>query len=219
MLLIIYGDLKHWLSLVLGSKTKTKQLNLMKKSPLTVFLAGAIVIMGLTAWQVSHNSVSPSDAKSEQAFVQMMSVIKHQRCMNCHPTDDRPRQSDDRHVHLFGVQRGKDNHGLPTMRCNTCHQSENNRYSNVPGAPHWHLAPKSMGWQGLTDAQIGQSMLDKSKNGGKSLEEIVKHMTEDSLVQWAWNPGRNRTLPPLSQTEFHKAVKDWAENGAKIPAK
>jgi hypothetical protein len=188
----------------------------MKRIPQFLFLSGAGLIMALTSSQMVNKADAPSDEKSLQAFGQMIKVIKHQRCMNCHPTDDRPRQSDDSHLHLFGVQRGIDNQGLATMRCNTCHQSENNQYSNVPGAPHWHLAPKTMGWQGLTDAQIGAAILDKSKNGGRSVDDLVKHMTEDALVQWAWNPGKNRALPPLSQADFHKAVKEWAENGAKI---
>jgi hypothetical protein len=162
-------------------------------------------------------AADPKTEKSLAAFNQVLSVLKHQRCMNCHPSDDRPRQGDDAHVHRFNVQRGKDNSGLPVLRCNTCHQSENNHYSNVPGAPHWHLAPKSMGWQGLTDAQLGAVLLDKSKNGGRSVADLVKHMTEDALVQWAWQPGKNRSLPPLSQADFHKAVREWAENGAVVP--
>jgi hypothetical protein len=162
----------------------------------------------------------PSDAQKETslaAFNTMLKVLKDPRCMNCHPSDDRPRQGDDAHVHLFGVQRGKDDKGLPALRCNTCHQSENNRYSNVPGAPAWHLAPKSMAWQGLTDAQLGKVLVDKTKNGNRSIAKLVEHMTKDSLVQWAWQPGEGRKLPPVNQADFHTAVKIWADNGAFTP--
>ena len=90
-------------------------------------------------------------------------------------------------------------------------------YSGVPGAPNWHLAPKSMAWQGLTDGQIGQALLDKSKNKGRDVAALVEHLTKDSLVQWAWNPGEGRALPPLNQIEFAKVVHEWADNGAVVP--
>ena len=139
--------------------------------------------------------------------------------MNCHPSDDQPRQGDDRHKHLFNVQRGIDNHGLTVQQCATCHHEENNPYTNVPGAPHWGLAPKTMGWMGLTDAEIGKVLLDKEKNGGRTPEALVKHMSEDKLVLWAWNPGKGRTLPPVSLDNFKKALNQWLENGAHIPEK
>ncbi len=186
------------------------------------FLLGVPLII-LTAWRYDDEQASPqylNDEKSEKslvAFNQMMKVIRHPRCMNCHPSDDHPRQSDDAHVHLFNVQRGKDDKGLPAMRCNTCHQSENNGYSGVPGAPKWHLAPKSMSWQGLSDAQIGEAIVNKSKNGGRDVKALVEHMTKDSLVLWAWSPGEGRQLPPLNQSEFAQFVRQWADNGAVIP--
>ena len=186
---------------------------------ITTFCAVAAVIC-LSAWQNSTPPQYKADGKAEKslaAFNSMLKVLKHPRCLNCHPSDDRPRQGDDAHVHLFNVQRGADNQGMAVMRCNMCHQSENNAYSGVPGAPNWHLAPKSMAWQGLTDAQIGQALLDKSKNKGRDVAALVEHLTKDSLVQWAWNPGEGRQLPPLSQTEFAQVVKEWADNGAIVP--
>ena len=169
--------------------------------------------------------IAPPMAKTVATpFDKMMQVLMHKRCMNCHPSDDRPRQGEDSHVHNFGVQRGKENHGVAGLQCQTCHQSENNKYSGVPGAPHWGLAPKTMGWSGLSRVEIARNMLDKEKNGGRDLEAIVKHLTEDALVAWAWNPGVNadgkaREKPPVSREDFIKAVKTWAKDGAKIPAK
>ena len=189
----------------------------MKNLILASFFMGSLIVLSFS----SLPAVSPpSDAQKETslaAFNTVLKVLKDPRCMNCHPSDDRPRQGDDAHVHLFGVQRGKDDKGLPALRCNTCHQSENNTYSNVPGAPAWHLAPKSMAWQGLTDAQLGTVLLDKSKNGNRSVAKLVEHMIKDSLVQWAWQPGEGRKLPPVNQADFHAAVKIWAENGAHTP--
>ncbi len=173
---------------------------------------------------ISDTEVKPQQDKqaSLAAFDEMMKVVMHKRCMNCHPSDDFPRQGEDSHLHYFGIQRGKDGHGLPAAKCGTCHQSENNDFSGVPGAPHWHLAPRSMGWQGLSKAEVGAALLDKSKNGDRSLEDIVKHITEDPLVLWVFNPGLNhegtpREAPPISKEDYIKAVKKWAETGAHLP--
>ncbi len=161
---------------------------------------------------------------ANENFDLMMDVLTHQRCMNCHPSDNIPKQGDNRRPHYFGMARGNDNMGFEATRCTTCHQSVNNTYSGVPGAPHWSLAPASMGWQGLTRIEIAKSLLDKNMNGGKTYQELVKHMTEDELVLWAWDPGvdangNKRTPPPISHEKFSKAIRNWFENGAVIPLK
>jgi hypothetical protein len=154
----------------------------------------------------------------------MMKVLTHKRCVNCHPAGDRPHQGEDSHVHNFGVQRGADNHGIAALRCETCHQQDNNDYSGVPGAPEWSLAPRAMAWEGLSRVEIARSMMDPAINGGRSLEETVKHLTEHELVLWAWEPGVNargvaREKPPVSKEDYIAAVKKWAETGAVIPEK
>lgn len=155
-------------------------------------------------------------------FETMMDVLTHQRCMNCHPSGDKPRQGEDSHLHNFNVQRGPENHGVTAVQCSTCHQAENNDFSGVPGAPHWGLAPKTMAWEGLSRTEIANVILDPEKNGGRSLEEIVKHMTEDELVLWAFKPGVDnegnpREKPPVSEADFKAAVKAWADAGAVVP--
>lgn len=160
----------------------------------------------------------------EEAFDKMMDVLTHQRCMNCHPNDNVPKQGEDRHPHYFDMARGRADKGFQATKCATCHQEENNDYSGAPGAPHWSLAPESMGWQGLSRTEIARIVLDPETNGGKSNEELVKHMTEDELVLWAWKPGvgtdgKPRELPPVTEEEFKKAVETWFDNGAVIPSK
>ena len=163
-------------------------------------------------------------AQGEEAFDKMMQVLTHKRCVNCHPSGDRPRQGEDSHYHNFNVQRGPDNHGMAALRCESCHMSENNNISGVPGAPEWSLAPISMRWEGLSRVEIAKSMLDKANNGGRTLEQTVEHLTEHELVLWAWEPGVNaeglpREKPPVSKEDYIKAVKEWAEAGAPIPEK
>lgn len=159
-----------------------------------------------------------------EAFHKMMDVLTHQRCVNCHPSDNVPKQGDDRHAHYFGVKRGIANMGYEATNCTTCHASENNSYSGVPGAPEWSLAPHSMRWEGLDRYEIAASMMDPERNGGRTPEETLHHLTEHELVLWAWNPGVNaegavREMPPVPLEEYREAVTLWFKSGHKIPTK
>lgn len=164
----------------------------------------------------------PAGTSVRADFDKMMSVLTHRRCVNCHPSDDRPRQGEDSHVHRFGVRRGTDNHGLPALRCEACHVPDNNPHSGVPGAPEWSLAPSSMAWQGLSRVEIARSMLDPERNGNRDPESVMHHLTEHALVLWAWTPGvdaggRPREPPPVPKDEYIEAVKRWFAAGAPIP--
>lgn len=195
-------------------------------------LACSLILVSIAFFQISANNINlehfktpiaerdtaKEKAKSLEAFKTILQVLKHPRCINCHPVGDRPRQGDDQHFHLFNVQRGADNHGGPVQKCQTCHHEENNPYSNVPGAPHWGLAPKSMGWFGLSDAEIGQRFIDKKMNGNRSPEELVHHMTHDPLVLWGWNPGGNRTPVDVPFEAFKEQLDIWLKNGAHVPS-
>lgn len=201
----------------------------MKKTPILLFLllpALAIFSISLNADTEEPSANPPADEdfslQLNTDFDKMMAVLTHKRCVNCHPSDDHPRQGEDSHVHRFDVQRGADNHGVAALRCETCHQHENNNYSGVPGAPEWSLAPSSMAWQGLSRVEIARSMLNPANNGGRTLEETVAHLTEHELVLWAWDPGVDangvpREKPPVPKDEYIAAVKAWAANGAIIP--
>lgn len=164
------------------------------------------------------------NATVDANFDKMMQVITHPRCVNCHPSDGIPKQGDDSHPHYFGIARGKDGGGFEATRCSTCHQSENNSFSGVPGAPEWSLAPHSMRWAGLSRVEIARSMLDPKRNGGRNHEQLMHHLTEHELVLWAWEPGvdangKPRAVPPVPKDEYIAAVKQWIQNGAKVPDK
>ena len=190
-------------------------------------ILGLIFVLANSPKVSGYEIVEKTKLQNQQGnedFNKMMDVLTHQRCMNCHPSDHIPKQGDERHPHYFGMARGEDDHGFEATTCNTCHQSENNMSSGVPGAPHWALAPASMAWEGLTRTEIAKRLLDKSMNGNRSHEDLIKHMTEDDLVLWAWEPGvdvdgEQRTLPPVSKEDFKTAVENWFANGAVIPSK
>lgn len=196
----------------------------MKKSfiyfGLAFLLVGMLFASNSSIFKNEYVNIGQSETKD--AFNTMMQVISHERCVNCHPSDNRPKQGDNGRSHYFNIVRGTNDNSFESSKCATCHQMENNLYSGVPGAPNWALAPKTMAWQGLTKYQIAEAMLNKSKNGNRSHEELIHHLTEDKLVLWAFNPGINqdgveRTKPIISEEEYKAAVKEWFENGAIIP--
>lgn len=155
----------------------------------------------------------PAARADSPLFQPVYEVLTHPRCMNCHTRTQFPRQGDDRRRHEQLVMRGPDNHGAPTLQCSACHQDRNTADGKVPGAPHWALAPLGMAWEELSPVQLCQVLKDGSRNGGRGLEALFKHMAEDELVLWGWSPGGGRTTPPLDHPEFVVALRSWVDAG------
>lgn len=116
------------------------------------------------------------------------------------------------------VVRGADGHGAPGMACATCHHATNFDPAGVPGHPEWHVAPVSMAWQGRSLAQICTQIKDPKRNGGKDMAALIHHMSEDTLVGWAWSPGKGRNPAPGTQAAFGDLIKAWAASGAYCPS-
>jgi hypothetical protein len=74
-----------------------------------------------------------------------------------------------------------------------------------------------MAWEGKSLGEICTQIKDPERNGGKTLDEIVHHLAEDSLVGWGWRPGTGRTPAPGTQEEFGALIKAWVESGATCP--
>lgn len=144
-------------------------------------------------------------------------VLTHPRCLNCHTVTGFPRQGDGRRRHDFLVARGPKDSGAPAMQCATCHQASNQTASGIPGAPHWQLAPLSMGWEGLDAGALCRALKDPRKNGNRDLAKLVQHMTSDPLVLWGWAPGGDRAPVPIAQADFSRALGEWANSGAACP--
>jgi len=75
-----------------------------------------------------------------------------------------------------------------------------------------------MAWEGKSLAEICAQIKDPARNGGKTLEKLVEHNTNDVLVGWGWNPGKGRSPAPGTQAQFGALTKAWVESGAKCPA-
>ena len=74
-----------------------------------------------------------------------------------------------------------------------------------------------MGWVGLSRAELCRTLLDVKKNGGRSVADLIAHITGDQLVRWAWEPGPNRSPPPLTTGELENALDAWARGSAPCP--
>ncbi|MEI4469784.1 Isoquinoline 1-oxidoreductase subunit [Frigidibacter sp. MR17.24] len=187
--------------------------------PLAAFAqeASDLTLRGPEAFSRIENDAERSVA----IFREMGKVIESPRCMNCHPRGDSPMQKDGV-PHMPPVVRGADGHGAPAMECSTCHSDAPVPFEasdrSVPGHPDWHLAPVSMGWQGLPLGEVCVQMLDPGRNGGLSLDELIHHNGEDGLVGSGWTPGPGRTPAPGTQELFGALTRAWIETGSACPS-
>jgi len=165
----------------------------------------------------SFASIADPQKRSAAYFTELSKVLTHQRCVNCHPSGESPRQGDSRRLHQPVVVRGVDGYGRENMRCGTCHTNANFEQGRIPGNAHWHLAPAEMAWEGKTPAEICQQIKDPKRNGNRSLNDLIEHIGKDSLVGWAWNPGYGRKPAPGTQQQAGELVEAWAKSGAACP--
>jgi hypothetical protein len=149
------------------------------------------------------------------AWGKIVTVLQHPRCLNCHQLNS-PLQDDSRRVHIPHVVRGAASHGVGPMRCGNCHNDSNNLTSRTPGAPEWSLAPVSMLWQGLSSGDLCRALKDSARNGKRSPEALVEHMSSP-LVLWGWNPGPGLEPVPIPHTEFINLMKVWVAGGTACP--
>jgi len=156
-----------------------------------------------------------------EAFATVEKVFQHPRCANCHIEKDTPGAG---WVHAQGVVRGPEGHGAPGLPCSTCHADANPPASfgpnAPPGAPHWALPPphQKMAWFGLDAAELCEMIQDRNRNGGRDLDVLLKHVSEDKLVLWGWSPGGDREPVPVPHQEFVAKFNEWTGAGAPCPA-
>jgi hypothetical protein len=166
----------------------------------------------------AFDKIKDKKQRAVALFEEAGKVIQSPRCMNCHPATERPTQTDALRPHQPLVVRGEGGMGPPGgLNCSTCHHDGNFDAAGVPGRPQWHLAPAEMAWQGRTLGQICSQIKDPSRNGGRDMAALIKHVSEDSLVGWGWSPGAGRTPAPGTQKAFGALMKAWAAAGATCP--
>jgi hypothetical protein len=162
----------------------------------------------------------PAKPDGRQAFGVVARVLQSPRCLNCHPSGDRPLQTDQAKPHAMNISRATVAAGVP---CSTCHQERNSEAIGVaggpPGAPHWGLPAADMPlvFQGKSATQLCEQLKDPARNGRKTLAQLVEHVSHDPLVLWGWQPGGKRSLPPVPHAQFVTAFTTWVNAGAPCP--
>jgi hypothetical protein len=157
------------------------------------------------------------EERSRALFLELTRVLLHPRCLNCHPAGDVPLQGVEAKPHDPPVVRGEEDKGVVGMECAGCHQEHNLEHARVPGAKGWHLAPKSMAWEGRSPRAICEQLKDPAGNGDKTLAQIIEHSAHDALVAWGWRPGSGREPAPGTQAQFGELARAWVETGAECP--
>jgi len=176
----------------------------------TAVLPGSAGLRGLADFAAI---AEPRD-RSVALFEEVGKVLTHPRCVNCHPSGDRAMQRDGQ-PHQPLVVRGDDGRGAVGMRCATCHGDGN--VGVVPGDPAWHMAPAEMAWAGKSLGEICRQIKDPARNGGKDYPALIKHIAEDSLVAYGWNPPAHLEPAPGNQALATELFRAWVATGAHCP--
>jgi hypothetical protein len=171
----------------------------------------------------AFNGISDRTERSVALFREAGKVIQNPRCLNCHPVGRRPTQGDDLHPHVPPMQASLTGLGVPSLPCYSCHMPSNTAtllptIQSIPGNPNWSLAPASMSWQGKSLGEVCAQIKDQERNGGRSLEQIHEHLSNDPLVGWAWHPGAGRKPAPGTQAQLGELIRAWIDTGAACPA-
>jgi hypothetical protein len=181
---------------------------------------GALAVAAAIALAPDPSASAAGDkiADGKAAFADVARVLQSPRCRNCHPTGDRPLQGDAGAPHAQNISRASVAAGL---LCTTCHQERNSDAIGIaggpPGAPRWGLPPSEhpMVFQGKTPTALCEQLKNPAHNGGKTLAQLLDHVSHDPLVLWGWQPGGKRQAPPLPHDKFVAAFTAWvAADGA-----
>lgn len=183
---------------------------------------GVLAIASAVALAPSLRAAGGGDkiAAGKEAFADVARVLQSPRCRNCHPTGDRPLQGDPGTPHAQNISRASVAAGL---LCSACHQERNSDAIGViggpPGAPRWGLPPAEhpMVFQGKTPTALCEQLKNPAHNGGKTLAQLLEHVSKDPLVLWGWQPGGKRQPPPLPHDKFVAAFTAWVASDGACP--
>jgi hypothetical protein len=179
---------------------------------------------GTAEGQPGAQSIPASGGDPVAAFQTVKAVLQDPRCQNCHPAIDAPLEGDEGRVHSQNVQRGLAGRGAAGLECTTCHGDANlppSYGTNVPPgvATGWRMPSPNhkMVFVGLSARELCEGIKDTSRNGGKDLPALVKHVSSDPLVLWGWAPGTGRKPVRIPHDRFVAEFKTWAAAGGPCP--
>jgi hypothetical protein len=177
-------------------------------------------VIAVSALALAQGPTADKVAAGKQAFGDVAKVLQSPRCQNCHPSGDRPLQSDQGKPHAMNISRATVAAGIP---CSACHQDRNADAIGIPngppGAPKWGLPAPDMPlvFQDKTPTALCEQLKDPARNGHRSLAQLLEHVSHDPLVLWGWTPGGKRTTPPLPHDKFVAAFATWVTSDGACP--
>jgi hypothetical protein len=185
----------------------------------------SLLLLAMVAPHLSAQptSINEKRASAIAAFSTVQQVFQHPRCQNCHIPGDAPLQFDAGLPHAMSIVRGPKGNGALGFACVSCHGETNAPASYgphaPPGAPHWGLPPPEhkMAWIGLSPRRLCEVIKDRKFNGNRDLAALLKHVSEDQLVLWGWNPGGARVPVQVPHDEFVAKFKLWVDAGGPCP--
>ncbi|AWF80707.1 hypothetical protein BTJ40_07690 [Microbulbifer sp. A4B17] len=187
--------------------------------PLRSLLAlGALVYLllsGCDQRQEASQQEAANDAPGHQDWETIVEVLLHPRCLNCHQLE--MPLINEGSPHVPRVERGPDDMGAGTMRCNNCHSNTNNPVTGAPGAPGWKMAPIELNWSQMSSAQICKLLTTPQDNGGRTLTGQLEFISENPLAIWGWHPGDSRQPVNIPHEKVVEAMKNWIAVGAPCP--
>ncbi len=158
-------------------------------------------------------SIADDRDRAAAMFTEAARVLRHPRCVNCHPSSERPLQGERGDPHQPLVVRGAGGMGAPGMMCLTCHGTQS--FQNVPGRPGWVLAPSELAWEAASVAAICEQL--KARAASSSLEDIARYVTENELVGHGFAPPTHLEAAPGDQATLGGLFRGWVEAGAYCP--
>lgn len=166
---------------------------------------------------------SVSRAAGLEAWGRIFQVVSHPRCSNCHvgasgiPMWNGLGYGEDV-PHGMHVAGGESRIGAEFVPCQTCHATNTGGGNDVPhAAPQvaatWMLAPVEAEWQGKAAEEICRQLRDPDRNGGRSAEDLARHLGRDVILHWAWAPGGGRDPAPFTLQDHVNDILAWGAAG------
>jgi len=189
-----------------------------------IALGLALVLGGLGAIGVAAQPVGGT-TESLALFAEMMPVLSHPRCTNCHGGVDVTNGTNHGGGEVSDVPLDPQGDMLPgtqsNEQCLDCHDE-----ASASGQPQvWRLAPRRMSMVGKDTLTLCQQLRTLNGLGGASSqaanERFIDHLGSDQLIGFAFEGRRGGAMlpehspepPPMSQAEFIAAASRWVNEG------
>src|SRR5262245_58258206 len=181
----------------------------------------SLCLAAVTTLAPGRSPVSTASAQGQAArepldyFHELMQVLTHDRCINCHGEVD-PFTSRDHAGGLIDSAESCTKAGCHTQADNT-NQAAEDDWKLAPTAV-WFVKPTTTGFVRKTEKELCEQMADRVANRGN--QEFIDHLQSDFLIDLGFvgRSGGGDTdpvgVPPaMPKTKFLVAAARWVDEG------